>query len=101
MIHQYWDNFSTYRKVASFNTSFLEAHDGFSRLLMRGIFDPYVLSTVTFAFLICKVHQYLRVWYFPSQYVLLTTENFCNLLKYHTFEGIFFIDKNKDFVCTS
>ena len=33
----------TYRKVASSNTSRLEAHAGFFRLLMKGIFDPYVL----------------------------------------------------------
>ena len=33
----------TYRKVASSNTSCLEAHVGFFRLLMKGIFDPYVL----------------------------------------------------------
>ena len=32
-----------YRKVASSNTSRLEAHAGFIRLLMKGIFDPYVL----------------------------------------------------------
>ena len=32
-----------YRKVASSNTSHLEAHAGFFRLLMKGIFDPYVL----------------------------------------------------------
>ena len=31
-----------YRKVASSNTSRLEAHAGFFRLLMMGIFDPYV-----------------------------------------------------------
>ena len=35
-----------YHKVASSNTSRLEAHAGFFRLLMKGIFDPYV--TVTF-----------------------------------------------------
>ena len=38
--------FSTYlgyRKVASSNTSRLEAHEGFFRLLMEGIFDPYAL----------------------------------------------------------
>ena len=34
---------SNYRKVASSNTSRLEAHAGFFRLLMKGIFDPYVL----------------------------------------------------------
>ena len=34
---------SNYRKVTSFNTSCLEAHAGFLRLLMKGIFDPYVL----------------------------------------------------------
>ena len=33
----------TYRKVVSFNTSRLEAHAGTFRLLMKGIFDPYVL----------------------------------------------------------
>ena len=33
----------TYRKVASSNMSRLEAHAGFFRLLMKGIFDPYVL----------------------------------------------------------
>ena len=32
-----------YRKVASSNTSHLEGHAGFFRLLMKGIFDPYVL----------------------------------------------------------
>ena len=32
-----------YHKVASYNTSCLEAHAGFFRLLMKGIFDPYVL----------------------------------------------------------
>ena len=31
------------RKVASSNTSRLEAHAGFTRLLMKGIFKPYVL----------------------------------------------------------
>ena len=33
---------SSYRKVASSNTSRLEAHAGFCRLLVKGIFDPYV-----------------------------------------------------------
>ena len=33
----------TYRKVESSNTSRLEAHAGFSKLLMKGICDPYVL----------------------------------------------------------
>ena len=32
-----------YRKVTSTNPSHLEAHAGFFRLLMKGIFDPYVL----------------------------------------------------------
>ena len=32
-----------YGKVASSNTSCLEAHAGFFRLLIKGIFDPYVL----------------------------------------------------------
>ena len=33
--------FFKYRKVASSNMSRLEAHAGFFRLLMKGIFDPY------------------------------------------------------------
>ena len=32
-----------YRKVASSNTSCLEAHAGFFRLLMKRIFDSYAL----------------------------------------------------------
>ena len=32
-----------YCKVASSNTSRLEAHAGFFRLLMKGIFDPYIM----------------------------------------------------------
>ena len=32
-----------YLKVTSSNTSRLEAHAGFFRLLMKGIFDPYVM----------------------------------------------------------
>ena len=32
-----------YRKVMSFNRSCLQAHAGFFRLLMKGIFYPYVL----------------------------------------------------------
>ena len=37
--------FFVYRKVASSNMSCLEAHAGFFRLLMKGIFDPYVQCT--------------------------------------------------------
>ena len=33
----------TYRKIASSNTSHLEAHVGLLRLLMKGIFGTYVL----------------------------------------------------------
>ena len=33
----------TYRNFASSNTSPLEAHVGFFRLLMKGFFGPYVL----------------------------------------------------------
>ena len=32
-----------YRKIISSNTSCLEAHECLFRLLMKGIFDPYVL----------------------------------------------------------
>ena len=39
---KYWTRFE-YRKIASSNTSRLEAHVGFFRLLMKGIFGPYVL----------------------------------------------------------
>ena len=35
--------FFKYHKIASSNTSRLEAHVGFFRLLMKGIFGPYVL----------------------------------------------------------
>ena len=38
-----WQHEYKYRKVASSNTSHLEAHDDFFRLLMKGFFDPYVL----------------------------------------------------------
>ena len=37
---------STYRKIASSNTSCLEAHAGFFRLLMKGIFGPYVQGLI-------------------------------------------------------
>ena len=42
--HDYFMQYlvKTYRKVASSNTSCLEAHAGFFRLLMKGIFDLYV-----------------------------------------------------------
>ena len=53
-----------YRKVASYNMSHLEAHAGFFRLLMKGIFDPYV-PYVSFGPLqvlskICELYN----WYF-------------------------------------
>ena len=41
LILKFLDN---YRKVASSNTSSLEAHAGFFRWLMKRIFDPYLLS---------------------------------------------------------
>ena len=37
------NTFSTYYKVASSNTFCFEAQADFFRLLMKGIFDPYVL----------------------------------------------------------
>ena len=36
-------NYMEYHKVASSNTSCLEAHTGFFRFLMSGIFYPFVL----------------------------------------------------------
>ena len=38
------------RIVASSNTSCLDAHAGFFRLLMKGIFDPYVWSSHNMSF---------------------------------------------------
>ena len=35
--------YDIYNKIASSNTSRLEAHVGFFRLLTKGIFGPYVL----------------------------------------------------------
>ena len=43
VIKQFKPQIKHYRKVASSNTSCLEAHTGLFRLLMKGIFDPYVL----------------------------------------------------------
>ena len=40
----YASNSLIHSKVESSNTSRLEAHAGFFRLLMKGILDPYVLS---------------------------------------------------------
>ena len=40
----YLEEKSAYRKVSSSNTSCLEAHAGFLRLLMKGIFDPSPLA---------------------------------------------------------
>ena len=47
-LHHFTVNFTqmknfTLRKVVSSNMSRLEAHAGFFRLLMKGIFDSYVL----------------------------------------------------------
>ena len=47
-IHQYLErspyfNSNSYRNVASSDTSCLEAHAGFFKLLMNGTFDPYIL----------------------------------------------------------
>ena len=35
-----------YRKLASSNLSHLEAHAGFFRLLMKEIFNPYILLPI-------------------------------------------------------
>ena len=43
----------TYCKVASSNKSCLEAHAGFYRLLMKGIFNPYIQKV---AILISNAH---------------------------------------------
>ena len=40
---QVFTSFTIYCKVANSNTSCLEAHAGFFRLLIKGILDPYVL----------------------------------------------------------
>ena len=43
IIGQFFQSVTKYRKVASSNTSHFEAHAGLFRLLMKGIFDAYVL----------------------------------------------------------
>ena len=45
VIKNTFENFKKWfcRKVASSNTSRLEAQSGFFRLLIEGVFDPYVL----------------------------------------------------------
>ena len=43
-----YDGQTDYHKVASSNTSHIEAHAGFFRLLMNGIDDPYVHSDLGF-----------------------------------------------------
>ena len=39
---KYSKDSNEYRKVASSNKSLLETHAGFFRLLMKGMFDPYI-----------------------------------------------------------
>ena len=53
-----------YRKVASSNTSRLEAHAGFFILLVKGIFDPYVLYKKSISLLVTlvKTHDYTVCW---------------------------------------
>ena len=43
LLQQLQGEFVIYHKVVSFNTSCLEAHAGFFRLLMKGNLYPYVL----------------------------------------------------------
>ena len=47
-----------YRKVASSNTSRLEAHSGFFTLLMKGIFDLYTLYNV----ILRIARNFLETW---------------------------------------
>ena len=42
-ILSYYSQQFAYQKIANFNTSCLEAHAGIFRLLMKEIFDPYML----------------------------------------------------------
>ena len=51
-----------YCKVASSNTSRLEAHPGFFRLLMKGIFDPYVRSNLQLYDKKTQVCPLLAIW---------------------------------------
>ena len=41
------NSISKYRKVTSSNTSLLDTHAGFFRLLTKGIFDPYICDFLT------------------------------------------------------
>jgi cadmium resistance protein CadD (predicted permease) len=53
-----------YRKVASSNTSYLEAHAGFFRLLMKGIFDAFgkkYISELVMRVSICPIQLHLRI----------------------------------------
>ena len=52
-----------YRKVTSSNLSHLETHAGFFRLLMKGIFDPYVLGPFDEKF-ISKLVTRIRTRYY-------------------------------------
>ena len=50
---------SIYRKIASSNMSRLEAHAGFFRLLMKGIFSPYAGNALV---RVQRVHKPADLW---------------------------------------
>ena len=54
-----------YGKLVSSNTSRLEAHAGFFRLLMKGIFDPLILThDCTINFLTTIMNDFFGFWDF-------------------------------------
>ena len=61
-----WEK-NIYRKITSSNTSHLEAHAGFFRLLKKGIFNPYVLwlfdkKLISKLVMRVRMHDYTVVW---------------------------------------
>ena len=53
-------NETLYYKVTSPNASCLEAHAGLFRLLIKGIFDPYVLGPIDICFKFVALSKYLN-----------------------------------------
>ena len=67
LVQQNWICFCkiTYRKVVSSNTSCLEAHAGFFRLLMKGIFDQGILTSTYFLCNFFVFNLLTKLW-FPN-----------------------------------
>ena len=59
----------TYHKVSSSNTSRLEPHPGFDRLLMKGIFDAYVLWPFDKRYVLNYLVTHFNTWNFTVMIV--------------------------------